>query len=142
MDEDVKRKRPALVWVISIYIFLGAGLGLPVYILLLLGIIPLEAYAKAGFESLTAFGHGSALLIATSRLIGAFFLFRLQKAAFFWFATALAIDFLTPIWMIFLKAEPFEAMGTSGLVGSLVGFCISIAICMYSYDLIDREILK
>jgi hypothetical protein len=138
-DQD-KKKRPVLVWIISIYFIFSLLFTLLSFIIIFSGIIPLQPAQKAYFENLTIFDHTYTILIMLANLIGAITLFLLRKFAFYFFTFALLLNILSTIYNILSKGW-VEAIGGVGLIGSIIGLGIIVAICFYSWLLCRKGIL-
>jgi hypothetical protein len=137
----VPAKRPALVWVISIFYFLSAGWVLLSFFLIYSGAIPLNEAQKAYFQSQTFFDHASTVVIGASNLTGAVLLFLLRKQAFHFFVAAFSVGLALTLYQIAAK-NWLGAIGGPGLVGAMIGWGISIAIILYSKRLTTRKLLK
>ncbi len=134
-------RRPALVWVISIFYFLSAGWVLLSFSLIYSGAIPLNEAQKAYFQSQTVFDHGSTIVIGASNLVGAILLFLLRKQAFHFFVAAFSVGLALTLYQIVAK-NWLGAIGGPGLVGAVISWAISVAIIIYSKRLTARKILK
>jgi FtsH-binding integral membrane protein len=134
-------KRPALVWVISIFYFLSAGWTILSFLLILSGAFPMNEAQKEYFQSQSPVDYGSTFLIGTANLVGAVLLLLLKKPAFHLFATAFAVGLVLTGYQIFTK-NWLGAIGGPGLIGAIIGWGISIAVIVYAKRLIDRGVLK
>jgi hypothetical protein len=137
----VPAKRPALVWIISIFYFVSAGWTMLSFLLIFSGAIPLNEAQKEYFQSQSPVDYGSTLLIGTANLVGAVLLLLLKKPAFHLFATAFGVGLLLTVYQIFTK-NWLGAIGGPGLIGAIIGWGISIAVILYAKRLIDRGVLK
>ena len=135
-----KKKRPGWVWAISIFFFLAAGWTLLSFYLINLGAVPLNAAQKAYFSSLTGVDYGLTILMGLANLIGAVALFFLRKVAFYLFVTAFGVNLLLAAWHAVTKGW-VAAIGGSGFVGTVIGWALLIAVCIYSWRLIQRGVL-
>lgn len=135
-----KKKRPVLIWIISIFFVVSAGWALLSFYLVLSGAIPLELQQKEYFDSLSIFDYGYTIAIGLLNLTGAIALFMLRVIAFYVFSSALALNILATIWNIVSKGW-LEAIGNSGLVGMLIGLGIAAGVCLYSFNLMKRGVL-
>ena len=120
-------KRPAIVWTICIFYLFSAGWTLLSYLLIYFRLIPLNEVQEAYFRSLTTFNYVSTTVIAASNLVGTILLFRLKKEAFQFFVAAFVIGLAMTGYEIVAK-NWIGAIGGPGLVGTVSGWCISVAI--------------
>ncbi len=134
-------KRPVLVWVISICYFLSAGWTLLSVALILSGAMPPNEAQKQYFQSLSAFDHGSTIVISGANLLGAVFLFLLKKQAFYLFSGAFTVGIALTVIQIFTK-NWLGAIGIPGFIGALLGWGIIVAIILYSRSLITKGVLR
>ena len=134
-------KRPALVWVISIFYFISAGWVILSFALVYSGSIPLNEAQREYFQSQTIFDHGSTLLIGVSNLVGAVLLLALKRPAFHLFASAFGIGLAVTLYHIVAK-NWLGVIGGPGLVGAVIGWAISLSIIFYTRRLIGRDILR
>jgi hypothetical protein len=134
-------KRPALVWVISIFYFISAGWVILSFALVYSGSIPLNEAQREYFQSQTIFDHGSTILIGVSNLIGAVLLLALKRPAFHFFATAFGVGLAITLYHIVAK-NWLGVIGGSGFVGAIIGWAISLSIIFYTRRLIGRGILR
>ena len=131
-------KRPAIVWTICIFYLFSAGWTLLSYLLIYLRLIPLNEVQEAYFRSLTTFHYVSTTVIAASNLVGAILLFRLKKEAFQFFVAAFVISLAMTGYEIVAK-NWIGAIGGPGLVGTVSGWGISVAIIIYSKRLATSQ---
>ena len=137
----IPRKRPALVWVISIFYFVSAGWTILSLALIYSGVIPLKEAQKTYFDSQTLCDHGSTLVVVVTNLAAAVLLFLLKKPAFHLFATAFFIGLMLTVYQVIVK-NWLGVIGGPGLVGAIIGWGINMAIIIYSRRLISRGVLK
>lgn len=135
------RKRSKLVWIIAIFFILSAGWTLLSFILIHSGAIPINEAQKAYYDSQNIFDIILTLAMCSINILGAFLLFLLKRHAFHCFLTAFSIGLLMTVYHIIFK-NWLVAIGGPGLVGTLIGWIISISIILYSNKLIKREILR
>jgi hypothetical protein len=131
-------KRPAIVWTICIFYLFSAGWTLLSYLLIYFRLIPLNEVQEAYFRSLTTFNYVSTTVIAASNLVGTILLFRLKKEAFQFFVAAFVIGLAMTGYEIVAK-NWIGAIGGPGLVGTVSGWCISVAIIIYSKRLTTSQ---
>jgi len=139
-DPD-SRKRPKLVWVISIFYILSAGWTILSFALIYSGAISISVAQKAYFDSQNIFDNTLTLVMGSINILGAILLFLLRRHAFHCFLTAFSIGVLMGVYQIIFK-NWLGAIGGPGLVGAIIGWFISIAIILYSNKLIKKEILR
>lgn len=142
-DNLQKKKRPGWVWAISIFYFLFAG-GILFFLYLIgTGAVPLNAAQETFFSSLTGLEYGLTILMGLANLFGAVALFLLRKFAFNLFVTALGANLL--LTALYAETEGLVAAiggpSLAGLVGSLIAWALIIAVCIYSWKLIQRGVL-
>jgi len=136
-----KTKRPAWVWVISVIYFVGAGYGLLSFYVIGWGNVQLNSAQQAYFDSLTVMDHVAGIGIGSANMLGAVLLFLLKIPAFYLFVGALCAGILVAVWET-ITTNLVEAMPAGVLVGSAIGWAISLAVCMYCWRLIQRGVLK
>jgi hypothetical protein len=134
------RKRPKLVWVISIFYILSAGISILMVVLLYSGVIPITEAQNAYFDSQNIFDHAVALITGSLNFLGAIFLFLLMRYAYYCFLTAFSLGIVMYVYQIIFK-NWLGAMPGTGLAGNIIGFLISIAILLYSKKLFKNGIL-
>ena len=96
---------------------------------------------KEYFDNLTALDYSFTILMVLANLTGAIALFLLRKHAFYFFTGALTLNILMSVWHTVSKGW-VQAMSGPGLVGSLIGLGIAVAICIYSYRLTKSGVLR
>lgn len=139
-NEDSNRRRTGWIWIISIFYLLSTGWTLLSFYLIFSGAIQITAAQEAYFRSLSSVDHIVTLVIGLTNFAGAISLFLLRRIAFYLFTTALAVSILLSIWHTFAKGW-IQALSVSGLVGGIIGFGISAAVCFYAWKLTKRGIL-
>jgi hypothetical protein len=136
-----QRKRPKLVWVITIFYVISAGWTLLSFALIYYGSIPLNEAQASYFKSLTSLDILFTIATASLNFAGVIYLFLLRRTAFYLFLLAFAFGVLITIYHIIFK-NWLAAIGGSGLIGAIIGWGISIAVIMYARKLSKAEILK
>lgn len=139
--EVIATRRPWWVWVISIFFFFSAGWTLFSFYLISSGAVPLNAAQVAYFDSLTTLDYISSVGIGLINISAAIALFFLRKASFYLFASALAVNLLLTVWHVATKGW-IAAMSGSGPLVVIIGLGILLAVCAYSWRLIQRGILR
>ena len=141
VQPPIPAKRPALVWVISIFYFLSAGWTTLSLALVLSGGIPLSPAQQQYVSSLTAFDHASTLVIGSSNLAGAVLLLLLRRHAYLFFAGALGLGIPLTLYQI-LTRNWLGAAGGAGLIGAAIGWAISMAVILYARGLVKKGVLR
>jgi hypothetical protein len=139
--EPALRKKPKLVWVISIFYILSAGYTILSFVLISTGAIQVNEAQKAYFDSQSIFDDTLTLTMGSLNVLGAIFLLLLMRYAYHCFLTAFSLGIVMYVYHIIFK-NWLGAIGGPGLVGAVIGWLISIAIILYSKKLIKKEILK
>jgi hypothetical protein len=134
-------KRPALVWLISIFYVLSVGWTIFSYFMIFSGAIPQTEQVKAYYQSLTIIDYVPSLVIGTAYLVGAILLFLLKKPAFLLFLITFGVNLVFTVYQIF-ATNWLSAIGGPGLCGAIFGYIINIAIIVYSKRLIDKGVLR
>jgi hypothetical protein len=140
VDDNFKKKRPGWVWAISIFFFLSPGWTLLSFYLIGTGVVSLNAVQKVYFSNLTTIDYILTILIALANLLGAVALFLLRKVAFHLFITAFSVNLLLTAWHTVTKGW-IAAMGGPDLLSALIGWALLVAVCIYSWRLIQRGVL-
>ncbi|MBU0744394.1 MAG: hypothetical protein KKE11_03400 [Gammaproteobacteria bacterium] len=143
MDSTIieRKKRPILVWVISIFYIFSAGYTLLSFYLIYTGGIVLQPEQKVYFDSLTFIDIGTSVLVVLSNLIGAVMLFNMRKKAVYFFVLSLIVNLVMILWYVFAKGL-IESVGIWGLVGALGGWLTLGAVCVYAKMLEKSGVLK
>jgi hypothetical protein len=139
--EPVLKKRPKLVWVITIFFILASGHTFLAFVLIYSGVIPVDEAEKSYFDSLNYFDYMLSVAQALSNILGAVLLFLLRRHAFHLFLTAFLILVFSTVHAI-MFTDWLLAMSFSVLVGVVIGMGIQIAIILYSRKLIKEGILR
>ncbi len=134
------RKRPKLVWVAFLYYLFSAGYTLLSFLLIYSGAITVTPDQAAYFRSLSVIDHGFAVLIGSLNLLGAVTLFMLRWVAFYLFTAALALSLALTVIHSLTKGF-MAALGEGGAVGLLLGYGITVVICVYAWKLRTRGVL-
>jgi len=140
-SKSEQKKRPKLVWVITIFYILSAGWMLLSLVLIYSGVFPINEAQKAYFDSQNIFDIILTVSGASLNLLGVILLFLLRRQAFHCFLTAFSIGLLMTVYHILFK-NWLGAIGGSGLVGGLISWIICISIIIYSNKLIKSGTLK
>jgi len=134
-------KRPALVWVITIFYFFSAGFTILSAVLIYLGVIPVTPAAQHYFSSLTVVDHIITILIVCCNLIATVLLFLFRKQSFYFYSTAFVVSLLTTFAHAMTKGW-LQAVAGAGFMGYVIGIGIPIAVITYSYRLMKKGVLR
>lgn len=125
MNESSNRRRPIGVWIISIpYIFTSASFLLWIF-LFRSGIVQAPPDSAASIANIEPFFPTAYSLLY---LVAAIELFRLEKVAFYLFAILLGFS------LVNIKID--------GLFGTTFDWIILIAICIYTWRLKQKGVLR
>ncbi len=138
-SSPIKRRRPKLVWVITVFYFISAGWTLLSFALIYSGITPLNAAQVVYFKSQTIFDIFFTIVIGALNFMGAIFLFFLRRTAFHLFLSAFILSILMVVYHI-LSKDWLAAIGGPGLIGIIIGWTISVAVILYTRKLIKHDI--
>lgn len=138
---SIQRKRPKLVWVITIFYVISAGWTLLSLALIYSRVIPLNEAQAAYFKSQTFLDILFAIATGLLNFLGAIYLFLLRRAAFYLFLLAFVLGMVMTVYHIFFK-NWLAAIGGPGLIGVIIGWGTSVAIIIYARKLIKKDILK
>lgn len=133
-------KRPAWVWAISIFTAFGFLWTLASIYLIRSGALPVSSEVQSFFSHMSWF---EVLLLPFVNLCAAIFLFFLRKIAFYLFLVAFVLTAKEHVSLLFGYGTTMLApQGASEIIGTFIGLAISAAICMYSWKLTKRNILR
>ena len=134
------KKRPVLVWVISIFYIISA-LGAVISLLLIFGgAIPLNAEQKAALSKVTMFDYSYPVILAVVNLTGGVCLLFLRKAAFYFLAGVFVLKTATMFWTAVSAGRDVTAAG-AGLAGALIGVIIAGVVSVYAWRLVKKGVL-
>jgi hypothetical protein len=139
--QSLPRKRPALVWVISILTFLAIAWSLCTLYVVWLAAVPLTPEAQAYFDRLTAFDYAMTFGGIALGLIGAVALLMLRRIALPFFVIALALTLASLAWQVAMKCW-YDAIDGTGLVVTALLLGLQIATCVYAWHLARRSVLR
>jgi hypothetical protein len=140
MITDPVRKRTAWIWAISIFYLFSVGWTLLSFVLIYTGTISVNPAQRAYLDSLSTFDLGVSVLIGLLNLSGVVALFVLNRVAVKLFVIALAASVLVALWHAATKGW-LQALGGPGFMGTIIGFGISAAVCIYAWKLTKKGIL-
>jgi len=139
-DNQSIRKRPKKVWLISVFYLFSAGFILLSFYLINSGKVPLSEAQQTYFASLNPLDYFFSITLGVINMSGAISLFLLRKVAYPLFVCALALRFVLSGWFALNKGW-LAVLGGTGGVSPLIGWGISIAVCIYTKRLINRGVL-
>ena len=134
-------KRPPWVWVITIFYVFSVGFTLLSFVLVLSGALPLTPAQEAYFASLGPFDYITSLGLGLVTLTATVLLFLLRRAAVPLFAASFLLNLgFTVVHAV--TTNWAQALGGSGLVGTLIGWGILGAVALYSRHLRQIGVLR
>ena len=136
----VSRRRPAGVWVISLFYVLSAVWTIVGLVLVLGGTFPLPEAQKAYYASLSPVDYGFSLVLCLLTLAGAVMLFLLKRQAYALLLAAFVLGLGQIVYQIVAK-NWLAAIGGPGLIGAFIGWGIGLAILLYARRLVGRGTL-
>ncbi len=134
-------KRPAWVWVITIFYVFSVGFTLLSFMLILSGALPLTPAQQAYFAGLGPFDCIMSIGLGLLTLTATVLLFLLRRAA----APLFAASFVLNLGFTLVHAVATnwaQALGGSGLVGAFIGWGILGAVALYSRHLRQASVLR
>ena len=131
------RKRPIGVWVIFIFYTVATAFTAFSYYLVYGGKVALSDAQAAYFAGLTVWDHLISAMQAILSLSGAVVLFAMKRPAPYLFTANAVLGVAVTMWQIVSKGW-IEAIGTSGVVGAIMGWGILIAVCLYAWHLLKK----
>lgn len=138
---STERKRPKLVWVITIFYVISAGWTLLSFALIYSGVIQVNKAQEVYFKSQTFLDALITVAIGSLNVIGSISLFLLKRKAFYLFLSAFILSMLMSVHHIFLR-NWLAAIGGPGLIGAIIGWAINVAVIFYARRLINHDILN
>lgn len=136
-----ERRRPAWVWIISIFYFLSIAWALLALSLVVFGRLPLNPAQQAYFSRLGTLDWIVSLAIVGCNLGGAVALLMLRKQAPYLFLVGLVISLAQIAWQVQSKSL-LALAGGSGLIGLIASPLIALAVIAYGFHLRNRRILR
>jgi hypothetical protein len=140
--------RPMWVWIISLYYFVFTPLGAIGIVampflrsFILSSSVHMPEGQRAYFESLNNSDYALMGVILLINLVAAILLFLLRRAALYAFAVSLAASILLTIYNIACK-NWLTGAGSSGIVGAVFGWGVSIAIICYVWQISRKGVLR
>jgi hypothetical protein len=136
------------VWIISIFIVVTSIWGLLFQLLIRVGAFPVPEQQQAMLRSQSTASVVLTLVLTFLNLVAAIWLWLLRKRAFDLFVTAFAVSLIGLAWQ-FIGVGPLSTLAGQGLLvlvvtifSAIVGWGISLAICLYAWRLRQRGVLQ
>ncbi len=127
------KRRPVLVWIISVFYIFGSTLSLLVYS----GIIHLPFTEDSFFRSAPMVDRILTILLLVVSLGAAIALFLLRRLALYLFAGAFVLRLL----MTILHPPSQGLLAPAGLIMLASSLALPLVICLYSWALVRTETL-
>jgi len=140
MIEVPVRKRTGWIWAISIFYLFSVDWTLLSFVLIYTGTISVNPAQRAYLDNLSTFDLGITVLIGLLNLSGVVALFVLNRVAVKLFVVALVASVLVALWHAAAKGW-LQALGGPGFMGTMIGFGIAAAVCIYAWKLTKKGIL-
>jgi hypothetical protein len=135
-----RRKRPRLVWVISLFYIFFVATTLLSFFLVFSGAVPTDPPTQAYFHNLGVFDHLSTIALGIITLTATISLFRLRRSAVALFTTALAFNVALTAFHAVAKGWT-QASGGTGLIATSLAWLTLGAIIAYARRLAKRGVL-
>jgi len=146
------QRRPRLVWVIFAFVVLTNLHGLVKQVLMLTGSYPVPEGTRAMYEQLQAsrswFEVLGGMTVLTLNLVAAFLLILLRRQAYHLFAISLLLS-IGSLVIQFARGGPAATVFAQStlaflvmLIALAIGWSIYAAICVYTWHLRERGVLK
>jgi hypothetical protein len=133
-------KRPKLVWIVFLFYLFSVAYTALSFFLVFSGSISVTPEQAAYFRTLSVFDWTITGVTAALNLAGAISIFLLRKSALPLFASSLGLSILQTLVHAY-TTNFIAALGGPGALGVLIGFAISIAVCLYAWRLRARGTL-
>jgi hypothetical protein len=139
--QSLPRKRPALVWVISILTFLEIAWTLLTFYVVWSGKVLLTPEAQSYFDRLTPVSYAICFGGAAFSLLAAVALLMLRKIAVPLFVIVLALSLASLTWEVSTNGWA-DAVDGTGLVVTALLSGLEVAACLYAWHLARRGVLR
>ena len=139
--ESVQRKRPKLVWVISMFYFISLGWVLFSFASMYFGFLPVNEARAAYFKSMTIIDILFTVIIYLLDFAGAIYLFLLKRGAFRLLLSSFALTLLRIVYLILFR-NLLAAITYMLIIEVIIGWIITIAIILYIRKLVKTEMLR
>ena len=133
-------KRPKLVWIVFLFYLFSVLYTALSFFLVFSGSISVTPEQATYFRTLSVFDWTITGVTAALNLAGAISIFLLRKSALPLFASSLGLSILQTLVHAY-TTNFIAALGGPGALGVLIGFAISIAVCLYAWRLKARGTL-
>ena len=139
-----QRGRPVLVWFIAGWYCWGLIAGGFSLALAAANVLPMLPAQKRYFESLTAFDYACTAAVLVLNLVAAIALFAMRRFALPLFVIALVSGFASTVYQLVAKdwLAALGPMAPAALVGTVIGWGISVAVIFYTRSLARRGVLR
>lgn len=134
-------KRPALVWIIFFFVMVSTGWSLLSLAIIHFNLIPLDDQTKTYFESQSWFDVLYSVVIGLLNIGGTVMLFLMRQQAFKLLLLGFLVSIASVVYQTIFK-NWLMVVGIPGAVGAFIGYCISLAIILYTKSLMDKRMLK
>jgi hypothetical protein len=138
--QRVKKVRSAWVWVLAVLFSLSSIWTFISLLLVEAGLIAVPPEQRAYMHNLTVVDYGATMIISLANLAGAVSLFLMLRAAIYFFAAGFATNLLLTLWHVMTKGWD-QTVGEPGFAGTLVGWCVLLAVCVYAWRLSQKKVL-
>lgn len=134
-------KRPYWVWLISGFYLFSGMMNLSMLMLIHTENPGLSPQELAVLQK-TAMAWTLGGLLPLANLAGAVMLFLLRKTAFYIFSAMLIAGVLNSLFQFSRLDWSLETLSRQGLSHVLVGYAITLAVCLYTYRLKQQQVLS
>ena len=134
-------KRPKFVWAVFLFYILSVGYTVLSFALVYSGAISVTPEQGAYLRNLSTFDWVITVLTGALNVAGAIAMFLLRKIAFYLFSAAFVLVILQTL-VHAITTNFLAALGGPGAVGALIGYGISLAVCIYAWRLRARGVLS
>ena len=143
------RIRPGWVWGIFIFYVVTTAWGLLARLLIYLGVYPVPEQQQAILCNQSTASALFGLALMALNLAAAVWLWLLRKRAFDLFVAAFALSVASVIWQLIGGGGPLATILSQGTLmvvittfSLVVGWTISLAICLYVWNLRQKGVLE
>jgi len=141
MTKTDTKKRPKLVWAITILYFISLVFTAYSQYAVYTGLIELPADAKAYYDNLGIIDYGIMFISGIIGIAAVATLFMLKKITTTLWAIYLGVSVLTQVYSAVSTPEYLKTVERSGMVGIIIGVVIMAAIYLYTRRLDARGYL-
>ena len=140
-NQELKKKKPIMVWIIFIYILLTSTWGQFNYISTVLNYVDLPEKFHPYFQQLTTLDLLLSFPVSICSLIAAIFLFRLDKRTVKLWCVTLIVGLILTIYHSFIKNWGDYQLQGYQIYGGFIALIIPLIILLYSYWISKKNIL-